>query len=165
MGAVYKMDTIDPDGHDPEIIVVETEPEHVRYLGANLRDREIQLGSKVGFPAHRALWRIYKKSIICKTVFVNGMVVAIFGLTGSIMGKTGRPWFVACPFVEGYPLKLAFRYRSEVKNMLKYFPVLEDYVDINDEKTIRLLGLIGFKFEKQNRAVGQANFVRATLVR
>ncbi len=165
MGEVFKIDKIASDGHDPELVVVDTEPEHVRILGGNLRQRDIEIANKAGIPPHRALWKVYRRSLMAKTVFVDGMIVAIFGVCGTWLGKTGKPWFTASPYVEGYPMKMAFRYRSEVRNMLKYFPILEDFVSIEDDKTIRLLSILGFKFEKDQKKMGNATLVRATLER
>jgi len=162
MSEVYKIEIEEPMPQEPVITVSDTLPEHVRSLGGNLRERDIDAASKFKIPPHRALWRIYKRSLISKTVFVNGKVVAIFGLGGTFLGKNGNPWFVASPMVEDYPMKLAFRYRSELKNMLKYFPILEDWVDAKDKKTIRLLEILGFKFMEE-KMVNDVIFKKAVL--
>ena len=149
MSQIYKIEMEEPMPQEPMITVADTLPDHVRSLGVNLRERDIIAASKFRVAPHRALWRVYKNSLISKTVFVDGEVVAIFGLGGTFLGKNGNPWFVASPLVEDYPMKLAFRYRSELKNMLKYFPILEDWVDVEDTKTIRLLEILGFKFAEE----------------
>ena len=160
------MEITEPDPQNPVIMVVDTMPEYVRTLGTNLRERDISIANRVGIAPHRALWRIYKKSLLCKTVFLGDEVVAIWGVAGTFLGKTGRPWFIASPSVDDYPMKLAFRYRSELRNMLKYFPILEDWVEVSDKKTIRLLEIIGFKFEKpQPMGHNGVMFMRATLSR
>ncbi len=137
MNAVCDMNMM--DGGEPIITIVDARPEHIRELGANQRKMDIEISDRLGIAPHRALWRLYKKSPISKTALVDGLVVAIFGVRGTFLGKKGNPWFIASPFVEDYPIKLGFRYRSEVKNMLKLFPILEDFVPVEDEKTIRLL--------------------------
>ncbi len=146
----------------PIINVIDTEPEYVRILGQNLRNRDIEIANKVGIPVHRALWRIYKKSLMCKTVFVGDDIVAMWGVFGIFLGNVGKPWFIASPFVEDYPMKLAFRYRSELRNMLKLFPKLEDWVSVEDDKTIRLLEILGFKFSDK-QTIGNIVFIRAIL--
>lgn len=147
---------------EPIITVHDTEPEYVRILGQNLRERDTSIANRVGIPAHVALWRIYKRSLVCKTVFLGDEIVAIWGISGTFLGKTGKPWFAASPTVEDYPMKLVFRYRSELRNMLKYFPILEDFVSVDDEKTIRLLEILGFKFEEPI-LFNDVMFMRATL--
>lgn len=162
MNAVCKMDMMEPTNKDPIIIVVDALPEHVRVLGANQRARDMDMAKKIGIEPHRALWRLYKRSLLCKTVFVNEEIVAMFGVGGTFLAKKGQPWFIASPFVEDYPVKLAFRYRSEVKSMLKLFPVLEDLVCTDDTKTIRLLEILGFEFGEIQTYNG-IEFIKATL--
>ncbi len=164
MKNIYKIDMKEPKPQDPCIAVVEALPEHVRILGGNLRERDNDIANKAGLSAHRELWRIYKKSIMCKAVLVGGEIVAIWGVHGVFLGKVGKPWFVASPFVEDYPMKLAFRYRSELRNMLKYFTILEDWVSVDDDKTIRLLEILGFKLNNPE-PIGKAMFIKATLER
>lgn len=162
MNAVCEMNML--DGGQPTIVVVDTLPEHVRALGANQRARDIDMADQLGIPAHRALWRLYRKSIINRTVLVDGSVVAMFGISGTFLSRKGNPWFVASPFVEDYPIKLAFRYRSKIKNMLRLFPVLEDFVPVDDKKTIKLLEILGFEFSEPKNYNG-IEYVKATLER
>ncbi len=158
MNTAYKID------EDPIVTVEDTVAEHVRILGHNLRGRDVEIAHRVGIEAHRALWRIYRRSLICRTVFVYGHIVAMFGVAGTFLGQKGKPWFVASPFVEDYPMKMVFRYRTELLNMLKYFPVLEDWVPVDDYKTIRLLEIIGFKFgEPEKYMNSNVMFIKATL--
>ncbi len=164
MNPVCDMDMMEPLHKEPLVTVVEGTPEHVRILGSNQRERDILIAGRVGIPAHVALWRAYKQSLIRRSVLVEGKVVAMFGVTGTFLGKKGRPWFVASPFVEDYPIKLAFRYRTEVKNMLKLFPILEDLVCVDDEKTTRLLEILGFKFGLP-QSFNKIMFMKATLER
>ncbi len=160
---VITMDKVENDVvREPMISVIDTIHDHVRILSGNLRERDMEIANRVGIPAHLALWRIYRKSLMCKTVVVDNQIVAIWGICGTFLGKTGKPWLVASPFVEDYPMKVAFRYRSELRNMLKYFTVLEDFVNVDDEKTIRLLEILGFKFEEP-KSFNNVMFMRATL--
>jgi len=161
MSMVHKMG---PNFYEPTLTVVDTLPEHVRILGQNLRDRDVDMAKIAGIEAHRALWRLYKGSVMCKTVFVGNEAVAIWGCLGSFLGRIAKPWLVASSFVEDYPMKLAFRYRSELRNMLKRFLVLEDWVRVGDDKTIRLMEILGFKFEEP-KIMNGVEFMRVTLER
>lgn len=162
MNLVCDMDML--NGGEPLITVVDALGEHVRELGSNQRSRDIDMANRIGISPHRALWRIYRRSIIAKTVLVDNKVVAMFGVCGTFLSKKVNPWFVASPFVEDYPIKLAFRYRAEVRNMLKLFPILEDMVPIDDKKTIKLLKILGFGFEEPESHNG-IMFMKATLER
>jgi hypothetical protein len=117
-------------------------------LGENLRQEDIEMGQKLGIPQHRALWQAYQSSVLCKTIFINGEIAAIWGCHGSILSKVGKPWLIMTPAVGDYPLRVAFRYRRELKDMLKCFSILEDWVDATNQKAIRLMRLLGFSLDK-----------------
>ncbi len=150
--------------YEPVLTVVDTLPEHVRSLGHNLRDREMNMAKIAGIEAHHALWRMYRQSLLCKTVFMDDEVVAIWGCLGTFLGRIGKPWLACAPYVEDYPMKLAFRYRSELRNMLKLFLILEDWVKVDDVKTLRLMEILGFKLEEPKPMNG-IDYIRVTLSR
>ncbi len=132
----------------PEIIIIDTIPEHLREMAGKMHSNIAETALKLGMPAHKALWRSYKQSLICKTAFIDGEIAAIFGIGGNIMCEIGLPWLVLSPASDNHPFRIAFRYRKELENMQKMFPVLQDYVDETNEKAIRMLELMGFKVSK-----------------
>jgi len=152
------------DNYEPVITVVDTLSEHIQELGRNLRDRDIKMAEIAGLLPHRALWRVWRRSLMCKTAFLDNEVVAIWGVMGTFLGRMGKPWLVCAPEAEDFPMKLVFRYRSELRNMLKYFLILEDWVLESDKKTIRLMEILGFKFEEPKPMNG-INYMRVTLSR
>lgn len=162
MNAVWDMEKT--RGSEPIIRTVDALPVHIRALGVNLRERDFSVIKKLDIEPHRALWRMYRSSLICKTVFIDDKIGAIGGVMGVFLGETGRPWFCGAPFVEDYPMKLAFGYKRQIKNMLKLFSVLEDWVCIDDYKTIKLLGILGFKFSEPKTFNGIV-YTKATLNR
>lgn len=164
MSTVFKMELKEPPPSAPVLTVVDTLPSHVRILGQNLRDRDMETARSAGEEAHRALWRIYRRSMMSKTIFVGDEIVAIFGCVGVILGRTAKPWMVASSFVEDYPMRLSFCYRNELRNMLRYFLMLEDYIMVSDKKTIRLMKILGFKFDEPQLMNG-INYMRVTLSR
>jgi hypothetical protein len=107
------------------------------------------------------LWKSYKLSLICKSIFIDGKIAAIFGISGILYGDTGEPWMVVTPEVQKYPHKVAFRYRKELEEMQKMFPILEDWVDENNTKAIRMLSLMNFRIDKNRIPIGDTMFRRA----
>ena len=69
----------------------------------------------------------------------------MWGVHGNMLGLTGTPWLLTtyeCEKVS--PIIFAKIYHNEVMQMLKWFPVLVNYVDATYEKSIRLMELVGF---------------------
>lgn len=126
------------------IEITPTEPRHVLKLRDNLREEDFCEIVAFGLPVRKALWRSYKASIICRTALVDGVVAGIWGVTGTVLGHTGRPWLLTSPVCNQFPLQFALLHRQEINEMLSIFPRLENYVEASYQKSIRLLELTGF---------------------
>lgn len=129
-----------------QVDIVESTPEHVRALAAELRPADRNEIEIYGFPTNKALWRSYKNSILRKTAFVEGKIAAMWGCGGTPMGEIGQPWLMTTDAVHQVsPLFFARVYQREVLKMLKLFPKLVNYVDAGYTSAVRLLDIIGFK--------------------
>lgn len=145
----------------PEIVIIETIPAHIREMAEAMDETTANTAIKAGLSPRRTLWRSFRKSIICKTAFINGKISAIWGVSGIMFSDTGQPWLVMSPDVQEYPMRVAFRYRKELEKMQVMFPVLEDYVDEDNSKAIRMLELMGFKISKNRIPLGSVVLRRA----
>lgn len=126
--------------------IVNTTPEHIREISGKLRVEDANEIISFGISPNKALWRSYKVSLIAKTGFVNGEIAACWGLGGVPLGIQGTPWLLTTDAVKNIsPLKFARLYQKEVYNMLKFFPVLSNWVDSRYDAAIRLLDIVGFK--------------------
>lgn len=132
-----------------DVEIMDTTPEHLRMMAQAMDETTVEFAFKVGLTPSRALWRSWKQSIICKTAFFNGRIAAIWGLGGLCFSDVAFPWLVMTPEIAEYPFKVAFAYRRELQKMQEMFPVLEEYVDIRNEKSIRMLELMGFRVDKE----------------
>lgn len=138
--------TPDAEVFMPVIKIIPTIPAHLRELAENLRKEDEDEILSFGFTPAQALWRSYKASLFTKTAFVDGKLAAVWGVCGKFMGAIGQPWLLTTDAVyEVSPLKFARVYQQEVKEMLKMFPKLENYVIASYSSATRLLEIIGFK--------------------
>ena len=145
----------------PEIKVTDTIPIHLRLMADAMQEESRIIATHFGITPHKGLWQNYRQSLICKSVFIQNDICAIFGLLGGVFGDTARPWIAMTPETEKYPMRVAFSFKSELKKMATMFPVLEDYIDEDNEKAIRFMALMGFKISKNKIQVGEINMVQA----
>ena len=145
----------------PTITIVETCPYHLRDMAIAMTQDSAEVSRCHGMTPLKALWQSYRKSIICRTALIDGKVAAIWGVYGVLFADTGEPWLIVAPSVEDYPFRTAFIYKKELQKMQEMFPVLEEYVPANNEKSIRLLELMGFKVSKNKVAVAGMEYRRA----
>lgn len=143
------------------IEIMETTPAHVRMMAHDMHEMTARTAISLGTTPNKLLWRSYKKSIICKTAFFNGKIAAIWGLSGELFGDVGYPWLIMSPVVDAHPMRVAFIYRREVQQFQSMFRRLEDYIDMEAEKTIKMLELMGFNFDPDPIEHGAVKFVRA----
>ncbi len=146
---------------NPEITITETCPFHLREMAETMQSESAERAMRFGTTPLKALWSNYRRSIICKSLFINGKLAAIFGISGIVFSEVGTPWICMTPETEQYPMRVAFRFKKELEQMSKMFPVLEDYLDENNEKGIRFMQLMGFNVSKNTIEVNGMKFRKA----
>lgn len=146
---------------NPEIIVIDTISAHIREMSSAMHAETAETARKLGMEPHKALWHSYRKSLICRSIFIDGKIAAIFGIGGVMLGEVGQPFLVMTPEVDEYPMRVAFAYKRELRKMAEMFPVLEDYIDETNEKGIGMLKLMGFKISKNKIPLGDAVLLHA----
>ena len=145
----------------PIITITDTAPFHLRIMSDAMQENSAKMAQRVGYSPLKALWANYRQSLICKSVFINGNLCAIFGVVGMMLGESGAPWIALTPEVEQYPMRVAFRFKKELEEMLKLFPVLEDYIEEENTAAIRFMSLMGFRVSKNITTMAGINFRRA----
>jgi hypothetical protein len=75
---------------------------------------------------------------------IGGEPVAIFGVSGGLVGRTGYPWMFGTDAVDHNTRSLMRDSRGYIRQMLDVFPRLTNVVDARNEKYIRWLKRIGF---------------------
>lgn len=145
----------------PNITISKTTPMDLRAMSEAMSQDSIEVAKGLGTTPLRALWASYRKSLYCKSFFINGKIAAICGLNGSIFCDTARPWLVLTDEVKEYPLRVAFSYRRELNEMSKMFSILEEWVPDDNEASIRMLQIMGFKVSKNKNRVGDVVWRKA----
>lgn len=138
-----------------EIHIEYSKPWHVRELAETMHQHTAEMPVRLGITPKKALWRSYRKSLWCRTAFINGKIVAMWGIAGELFASVGKPWLILAPAADEHPFRVAFIYRQELKKMQEMFPILEDYVEETNEPAIRLMKLMGFKIDDEAITLGK----------
>lgn len=145
----------------PNITIEHTTPLHLREMSQAMSEDSAEVARHMGTTPLRALWASYRKSLYCKSFFINGKIAAITGLSGSVFGNTAHPWLILTPECKEYPLRVAFAYRKELNEMSRMFDILEEFVPADNDTSIRMLQLMGFHVDKNKIKVGDVMWHRA----
>lgn len=125
-----------------------TIPAHIGAMADRLRAGDLAEIEAAGLRPGRALWRSYRGSFYTKTAFVDDEIAAVWGLSGSPLGRFGQPWLLTTPAAEKVKTAFLRTGRQEVAKMLTMCPVLLGYVDSTYHKALRLLEMLGFDLEE-----------------
>ena len=121
---------------------------HVKELIKTLRQRDLEEASALGVDPEKALFYSYRHASYRKTALIDGVVSAMWGVQGSLVGNYGYPYLVTGHLVESIPARRFINiYLDEVQQMRKIFPYMENYVDANYKGAVKMLKLAGFKLE------------------
>lgn len=131
--------------NEKEIKIISTTVQHIRDLVADLREDDVREIEKWNVSPFKGIWRAYRNSTWCRSLFIGDRIMAIGGFNGSVLGFIGNPWLFTTNAVDEYPLVFATLYRREVHEMLKSHKILETFVDSCYAKSIRMLKIVGFK--------------------
>lgn len=94
-----------------------------------------------------ALMGGYMNSIVCLTIEYNEKAIAMFGIVAkTILGRVATVWLLASTDLEKIQ-KVFLRYsRYFIEMMLGFYPLLINYVDIENKKAIKWLTWCGAEF-------------------
>ncbi len=78
---------------------------------------------------------------------VDGEHACIFGVSrmASVGGDCGTPWLIGTPLIEQNERAFLRRNKPYISEFIKLFPMLENWVDMRNEKAVRWLAWLGFK--------------------
>ena len=127
--------------------VVDGTKEHslrLRHILRPLDKREI---CGQGGHVRKIMWRTFNQSIFTRTALVDGEVVAMWGLGGTILSDEGHPWLLTAPAVERLPMAIVREARGAIWDMLELRSYLWNYVLADYTGAIRLLEVIGFAID------------------
>ena len=142
----------------PNITISKTTPMDLRAMSEAMTAESKDIAERFGIKPLRALWHNYRRSLMCRSVFIDNKICAIFGLGGMVFCDTGTPWICMTPETKQYPMRVAFAFKQELKKMLEMFPILEDYIEETRDKEIRFMELMDFTVNKNVIKLNGINF-------
>lgn len=116
----------------------------VYALARTLRDADRAEQLAGGLVPVRSLRADFYNSIIRRTALIDGTVAAMWGLTGSALGHTGRGFLMTAPIIATLPLAFVREARREARAMLVHHRRVEGCVHCEYASAQRFLQLIGF---------------------
>lgn len=122
----------------------------VEALQGRLRESDKQeILAASGFDPNKALMDSFMGSSLCWTVTKGGQVIAIFGAAGvSALSSVGMPWMLGSNELNRAGVEIVKVSMYYVKRMKDRFPILVNFIDARQKKSVRWLKWLGFTVEQ-----------------
>lgn len=109
-----------------------------------MRKRDIEECKAFGMSPGRALDNSIKGSLFSKSVWLDGKIIAMIGLSGNLISDVGCPWMLTGNGIEKVRFTFARVAIRELDEMHKYKRVLSNYVMADYHEAVKFLSLVGF---------------------
>ena len=122
--------------------------EDIKPIAKHMRIEDVEeLWKSHNRTPEEALMIAFKDSTECLTVEKNGKPIAMFGVApNSLSGDETTIWLVGTPKIEKVQRAFGKHSKDFIEKMLKIYPILSNYVDVTNKKTIKWLKWCGAKF-------------------
>lgn len=92
------------------------------------------------------LRRSYYAAVLRRTAEIDGVIAAMWGVSGTALGYCGHAWLMTAPVIEQLPLAFFRETRREVATMLAAHRRIEGECAVEYVAAQRFLALVGFTF-------------------
>lgn len=114
-----------------------------------------------GHTPKQAVRGAFAASSLCWTALRHGRPEAMFGLViASVMAGAGRPWLLGTDAMDAGMRELVTWSPRFVAAMQAETPLLENYVAVENRRSIRYLERLGFAFDAEPVTIGGVPMLR-----
>jgi|WetSurMetagenome_2_1015567.scaffolds.fasta_scaffold00850_18 hypothetical protein len=135
-----------------------------KALLANMRKKDAEECKAFGMSPGRAIRNSINGSLYAKSAWLDGKIIAMIGLSGSIVSDIGCPWMLTGNGIEKVKFTFARIAIEELDEMHNYKKVLSNYVMADYHEAVKFLSLVGFSVHSP-RHVGKNGVLFRQVVR
>jgi len=130
-------------------VVVPAELPHAYALARNLRDDDIAELAMIGLTPRAGVRKCFRNSIAAFAGFVDGELIGMYGIGGTLMGETGYPWMLSSCAMDRLPLRIRLSVvrhaQEELVGMLNRYRRVEINIPATLPHALKLARVLGFK--------------------
>lgn len=123
---------------------------HVDHLAAHMREADRQeVWDFAMLTPGNALVQSLAISDLAATGMIDGVPVCMFGVArAGLLSSVGKPWLLGTDELVKHQMILLRHCKPVLSKMRALFPVMENYVSIDNATSIKWLSWLGFEFEE-----------------
>ena len=129
----------------PDYLIVEARPWNVGQILRRMRKEHREGVVAAGVDAHRELRMIFEASSFRRACLLDGKLMALWGMTGTLAESTGYAWAVLAEDATRYRRAILHEGRRQVRAMMRQRRELETTVLEDDVAGRRFALKLGFQ--------------------
>ena len=126
------------------IEVVEAKRQHCGAMARRMRRVHREILASGGIDAHRELAMMFSQSSFRRSVFFEGKIVAMGGITGSRLAPHGVAWLVLAEEFRNYPVTIVRHALRLLKQEMRTRSELAVTILLEDDAALRFAIYLGF---------------------
>lgn len=126
--------------------VVDAKLAHLHALQRTLRAQDRALMAEARVKPRHVMFELWCNSPLRRAFLIDGIVAAVGGVVGSMLGPMGIVWLVTGAALERNPFAVVRAARDELRAMLVRYPVLTSEVAADDARAVKFARRLGFAF-------------------
>ncbi len=128
----------------PVYTIVPAKMHHCGILGRKICDGRWLSYRIANVDPKQKIRECFSQSCVAKSVIMDGKVVAMGGLTGSLMSRSGIVWLVVSREFTRYPIALVKEAKAQLSELLKMKPEIHATVVEQDSTARHFAKFLGF---------------------
>lgn len=131
-----------------EVKILKAKAAHIKYIADHVRDadRQEMLDYNMMTPMESIQLSLYNSQGEAWTGLVDGVPVTMFGVA-----KPNWIWLVGTKDIHKYETVFLIKSRKILKKILEKHPMLENYVEAKNTRSVQWLSWLGFEMDEPER--------------
>jgi hypothetical protein len=126
------------------IEIVEAKIHHCGLMGRRMRKVHRNILESGGLSPYRELMLMFGQSSFCRSAFFDGRIVAMGGITGSILATHSVAWLVLAEEFRNRPVTIVQHARRFLKQQMQTRSALAATILLEDDAALRFAVYLGF---------------------
>lgn len=128
-----------------ELTIVDTQRHHCGKMTRRIRTEQVHPIYEQNGGIHKTIISHFNKSIICKSAFVGGKIVAIGGLQKDILSDDSFVWLSTSKDLKSFGISIILRLIKEIKKYMDYDKNIISIINMKDDRSVDFSKFLGFK--------------------
>lgn len=141
-----------------DLVISEAKPWHCGQIARRMRKAHTETFERAGSAPHPELRAIFDASHLCRVAFRDGVLLAIWGVTGPLASTVGFVWMALTEDGAKHPVLVFREAKRQIRAMMGIHKGLEAMVLTDDHAAMRFADHIGF----QREAIPEMNIGNST---